>query len=161
MERFVGDLSHFAEQCKGDILYYRKNGEKLDDQFKTLQKDVKKTFMENNQVPQKIVKAKSPPKRIKHQTFVEKPPNTQQERKSSMIFPAPFPVKHYAFPIPSNIGAKRFYKPKAKEWIMEQNMDLLDDISRTQDKSLLQVIGGQIDPSLHIGSFHPSEMKKQ
>jgi hypothetical protein len=57
------------------------------------------------------------------------------------------------------MAAVRLYRPKARDRIQEDRLELIDDYVRYPSDEGALVLDGKIDPVLRVGSFHPNEMK--
>ena len=129
MDSFLRGLSGYAVKCRRENMELKNGSIANENKYKQLQNGVKLALSE----PKKLQKTNYyPPRRRKAktsmETFQETPSAPVLSHNSSFIaderivttpmkdcLPAPFPTYNYALPVQKIIGAKRFYRSKARQ----------------------------------------------
>lgn len=163
MQKFISELSEFAGVCKTDLSGMRDKEKSLDNNFKSLQGGVKKSilnanrpnFTKNQMSAMKQRHRLHPDERpLPRPTFSEDNETVEEESMK----PMPFPTRHYALRAQPSKIPERFYKPKAREQLQEDRLELIDEYMKYPTPNIAKNLDGRVDPVLHVGVFDPNEL---
>jgi len=159
MQRFIRDLSTFANICLHDLSGFRHQEEKLDDHFTDLQVEVKQSMRGPPKQVRKLgqvepVRASSKPVRLD-----PLPPLHKLPGEPTVLIPAPFPVRHYSLRAQPCRAAVRIFRPKARDRIREDRLEVIDEYLQYPSADGAQQLDGRIDPILRVGNVNPNDMK--
>jgi hypothetical protein len=160
MERFVHGLSSFSRACRADLTGFHVQEESLNATFRNLQRAIKYTLL-GSQRPRRIDPGRSLsklPQRF-HAETSKLPPLEKATQRRSELQPVPFPVRSYALRAQQCRAAIRLYRPKARERIAEDRLELIDEYVNHPRPEVALMLDGDVDPALRVGNFHPNELK--
>jgi hypothetical protein len=160
MDGFVRSLSSFASACRQDLSGFRAQEQSLNMNFKALKLTIKR--LEQGPGRSRAANpphplAKSHPRSIPDKQKL--PPLEAVSRRRLDLQPVPFLVRSYAMRAQPCRAAARLYRPKARERIEEERLDLIDEYVNFHSPETAVMLDGQIDPALRVGPFHPNELK--
>jgi hypothetical protein len=161
MDRFVHGLSNFAGACRADLTGFHVQEESLDAAFRGLQHSVKHSLLGSTRPPPidaTRTAVKSHRRRAPPDPGLPVPAGPQIARRGPLQ-PMAFPVRSYALRVQPCMAAVRLYRPKARERIEGDRLDLIDEYAAYPTPEVAQLLDGKIDPALRVGSFHADELR--
>jgi len=165
MEKFVRGLGSFATACREDLSGFKFKEQFLDLSFKDLQESVKlsircaqkpKPADPGNSAMKSRYKLHPDERPLPLPPLQKRPP---RESNSIHLEPVPFPVRHYAMRAQPCQAASRIYRPKARERLQEDRLEMIDEYIKFPNPEGALELDGGVDPVLRVGTFQPDEMK--
>jgi hypothetical protein len=165
MRTFVRGLGRFADRCREDLSGFRFKEQFLDVNFKDLQQDVKRSLLGApkpkpvdgcQSAVQSRLRLRPDGRRLPLPPLGGEAPRLAS---ATQLEPAPFPVRHYALPAHPCTAAARLYRPKARERMLEDRFEMIDEYIKYPSPDGALELDGRIDPVLRVGAFAPDEMK--
>jgi hypothetical protein len=156
MERWIRGLSTFAGVCRDDVSELRVHEQSLDDNYTELKHEVKLTIRGLMKPPDR------PSRHIEPARARARPLPPLRESvapRPAPLLPAPFPVRHYSMRVQPCRAAVRIFRPKARERLREDRLEVIDDYLQYPTAEGAERLDGRIDPILRVGRFNPNEMK--